>query len=87
MGDAPIEPEFLRTMNAIAAALDDILNGEDSGADRKIGFVLGVFKFDELHERQGRFNYISNADRADIIVLLKEMQAKFEGQPDVVGHG
>lgn len=31
-------------------------------------------------------NYISNAVRDDVVVLLKEQLARFEGSPDVTGH-
>ena len=82
---APIDPRFYEAMNALAPKLDEFFNG-DRGKARKVGFFLGVFNFDGGAEG-GRFNYISNADRADIIVLLKEMTAKFEGQPDITGHG
>jgi len=35
----------------------------------------------------GRVNFVSNGvDRADIVVLFKEMIARFEGQPDLEGH-
>ena len=30
-------------------------------------------------------NYISNADRADVVTLLKEQLARFEGQPEMKG--
>jgi hypothetical protein len=31
-------------------------------------------------------NYISNARREDVIMLLKEQLARFEGQPEVSGR-
>ena len=34
----------------------------------------------------GRCNYMSNgADRRDVVTLMKEMIARFEGQPEVSG--
>jgi hypothetical protein len=83
IGDAPIEPQFLATMNATAAGLDKIFNGDAKGDDRKVGFVLLVFPFEG---REGRANYISNADRADVLTLLKEQVARFEGQPELEGR-
>jgi hypothetical protein len=84
LGDAPIEPEYIKRMNAIARILDEAFNGEAKGKDRKTGFVLLVFPF-EGHE--GRANYISNgANRKDIITLFKEQIKRFEGQPDMTGH-
>jgi hypothetical protein len=84
LGDAPIEPQHFETMNAIAAALDKMFNGEARGKDKEVGFVLLVFPYGE---KEGRCNFISNgADRSDIVVLFKEMIARFEGQPEVSGR-
>lgn len=81
LGDGPIEKRFRAQMNVLAQTLDEFLNGDATGADRKNGFVLLVFPFG--HE--GRANYISNAKREDVLVLLKEQVARFEGQADVTG--
>ncbi len=85
LGDAPIQPEYNRLMNAIAKVLDETLNGNKKGKDRKNGFILMIFPFDEVHGG-GRTNYISNANRADVVTMLKEQIKRFEGQPDVTGH-
>lgn len=80
LGDAPIEPHFMEVMNGLARGIDGILNG---GQPTKNGFILMVFPF---FDHQGRCNYISNADRKDIVVLLKEQLARFEGQPEIKGR-
>lgn len=86
LGDAPIEPQYLRMMNTIAGVLDETFNGEAKGADRPTGFVLMVFPFDGPGKGDGRCNYISNgADRRDVVTLMKEMIARFEGQPEQKG--
>ena len=83
LGDAPIEPKYIETMNALAGGLDEIFNGELKGDDRKVGFVMLVFEFGD---NEGRCNFISNgADRNDIVVMFKEMIARFEGQPEASG--
>lgn len=82
LGDAPIQPAYRAQMNAVASALDVLFNGEDKEKDRKVGFVLLVFPFGE----EGRCNYISNADRADVVTMLKEQIARFEGQPEMQGR-
>jgi hypothetical protein len=42
-----------------------------------------VFPFGD----KGRANFISNgADRKDIVVLFKEIIARFEGQPEMKGR-
>lgn len=84
LGDAPIEPELNRLMNSIAKVLDEGLNGGAKGKARKNGFILIIFPFDEV-TGGGRANYISNADRADVVTMLKEQIKRFEGQPDVTG--
>ena len=84
LGDAPIEPSVHDDMNTLARILDANFNGDATGKDRKIGFVLLVFPFGPV---DGRCNYISNgASREDVVVLMKEQIARFEGQPEVVGH-
>ena len=79
LGDAPIEPSLHADMNALARFMDEYLNEGLTGKDRKNGFVLLVFPFGPV---DGRCNYISNgASREDVIVLMKEQIARFEGQP------
>jgi hypothetical protein len=87
LGDAPIESQYQRKMNALAKALDEQFNGNAKGSARKTGFVLMVFPFTgEGEGTDGRCNYISNgADRKDIVVLMKEMIARFEGAPEAKG--
>jgi hypothetical protein len=88
LGDAPIEQTYREKMNGLARALDQIFNGEAHGTDRKIGFVLLVFPFNEIGDTDHeRCNFISNgADRKDIVALFKEMISRFEGQPEMKGH-
>jgi hypothetical protein len=81
LGDAPIQPELKDLLNKIARTLDQILNESDKKTN---GFVLLVFPFEG---REGRCNYISNASRADVVVLLKEQLARFEGMPEATGRG
>ena len=73
----PIAEQYRAQMNALAEMLDEYLNGEDvKPKDRKIGFFLAIFPFNE----QGRFNYISNADKLDVRAMLKEITARIEGR-------
>lgn len=85
LGDAPIQQEYRDRMNAIARGLDEVLNGNAKGADRETGFVLLVFPYGDTST--GRCNFISNgADRRDVVTLMKEMIARFEGQPEISGR-
>lgn len=82
LGDAPVEAQYHAQMTGLARALDEVFNGDNKGSDRETGFVLMVFKFSD----KGRCNYISNgADRQDVVTLMKEMIARFEGQPEMKG--
>jgi hypothetical protein len=84
LGDAPIEESYREKMRAIAQTLDEFFNGEARGKERKTGFVLLVFPFGA---QDGRCNYISNgADRRDIVTMMKEQIARFEGQPEMKGR-
>jgi len=80
LGDAPVEPEYHDKMVAVVGAIDQFFNGDKKGNDRKTGFVLLTFPFGN---NDGRCNFMSNgADRADLVVLFKEMLARFQGQPE-----
>jgi hypothetical protein len=79
IGSGPIEERYRREMGALAHMIDDYFNPD---TDRKTGFVLMVFPFNIY----GRCSYISNADRNDIINVLKQQLAYFSGQPDIEGH-
>jgi len=86
LGDGPIRQEYRAAMNAIAQGLDKILNGEAKGDERKTGFVLLVFPFGEAGQKN-RCNFISNgADRRDVVTVMREMIARFEGQPELTGR-
>jgi len=82
LGDAPIEMEYRARMEAIARAIDEFLNGPPP-RKKTVGFCLMVFAFGE---GPGRANYMSNANREDVVTLLKEQLARFEGQPEMGGH-
>jgi hypothetical protein len=88
LGDAPIEPRFSEAMNVAAVTLDGFFNGQTNGkvtTPRKVGFVLLVFPFGD--QDGARCNFISNgADRRDVVALMKEMIARFEGQPQTSGR-
>jgi hypothetical protein len=80
LGDMPIEDRFRLQMNALAQAISEILNEDPSHP--KVGFCLMMFNIGDT----GRCNYISNVNRQDVVCLLKEQLAHFEGQPNIVGH-
>lgn len=83
----PIEAKQRERMNKLAAVLDDFIN--EGFTKKEYGFVLLVFPFDEPKAPgEARMNYISNAERPDVITALKELVANFEGrmQPDARGQ-
>lgn len=74
----PIQKEQEENMKVIGRGLDDILNGENCPRDKKKwGFAFLVFPFGEAPE--GRINYLSNAEREDMLVSMKEFIARAEG--------
>jgi hypothetical protein len=77
LGSGPIEGMYREQMERIARALDAAFNRD--AANKQVGFILMTFNFGD---KPGRCNYISNADRQDIIVLLREQLSYFEGAPD-----
>lgn len=89
LGDKPVEARWTDAMNLAMSITDDIFNPGyqeelDPTVKRKVGVVMLVFPY-EGHE--GRCNFISNgANRKDLVVLFKEMIARFSGQPETKGN-
>lgn len=73
---APIQPAFSEMMQRIAAAIDEGFNG--TTGPKKVGFVLLTAEFGKIEG--GRVNYISNAERDDMIAMMKEYIARLEGR-------
>ena len=67
----PIEVNFRTLMDTLAHNIDAIFNGDCEPAERTVAFVLLVANMGEAD----RIDYISNADRASIITMLKELVA------------
>jgi hypothetical protein len=87
LGDQPIEPRYHEQMQLLARTLDRYFNEDLYGKDRHTGFVVLVFPFDGPKQGDARCNFISNgADRKDVVTLMKEMIARFEGQPEMKGQ-
>jgi hypothetical protein len=70
MSEKPIEAAVHKQMEAIGSAIDDLL-------PEGWGFALLMFP---LGDRAGRMNYMSSANREDMIAALKELIANFEGR-------
>ena len=81
--DEQVEPALRERMNKLATLIDQALNEGAKRGHGRYGFCMMVFPFDGF---DGRCNYISNADRADVVTLLKEQLARFSGQPEITGH-
>src|SRR3989442_4617398 len=83
LGDEPIEEAYHGRMTCLVRQMDHLFNGDLRGELRTTGFVLMVFRYGDT---SGRCNYMSNgASRDDIVTLMKEMIARFEGQPEQSG--
>lgn len=76
MTDAPIQAAYRAQMNAIAEGLDDVLNG--AARPKKVGFALFVFEFNRIEG--GRVNYISNAERSEMLTAVRAWLARAEGR-------
>jgi hypothetical protein len=74
--EQPIDPALTSVMNEIGGVLARAIKDTASSSGRKQGFALFVFDFGQ----DGRINYISNANRADMLATLKEFIAKAEGR-------
>ncbi len=78
---APIQPESHGVMNALAPAIDKVLNGERR--PKRFGFCLFVAEFGKIDN--GRVNFISIGERADMIAMVKEWLARAEGRYSETG--
>lgn len=75
-GHDEIPEDVKEKMNVFAAVIDNFLN--EKGGPKAIGFALLVFPFGDNID--SRVSYISNAERADMICMMKELLARFEGR-------
>jgi hypothetical protein len=87
MSHGPIEQQHHELMNTIAGTLDEIFNGRPGpGRERTVGFALLVYPLDQGPiEGTGRINYIGNGDRAEVLIALKELVARWEGRVPTEG--
>jgi hypothetical protein len=69
-------------MQELAIAIDLCLNGQET--PKRNGFCLFVFPFDGLEGTNT--NYVSNAQRGDVRSAMKEVLARWEGQPQASGR-
>ncbi len=77
LGSGPLEPAMHDLMQGIATGLDSILN--DEGKPKTVGWLLMTFR---MGDESGRCNYVANVNRQDVIALLREQLAYFEGMPE-----
>lgn len=83
LGDAPVEKQYRDQMRVMAQFIDEFFNGPKPKENPQVGFCLMVFNFGDGPRR---CNYMSNAQRSDVVTLLKEQLKRFEGQPEIKGR-
>jgi hypothetical protein len=67
----PMNPKTAELMDALFAALDATLNGNDG--PRKTGFCLVVYPI----EGKGICHWVTNSSREDVMTLLREQVENF----------
>lgn len=83
LGDQPIETRFREQMIAAMQALDEAWNPGLKAPEKTVGIIILVFPYGS---HDGRCNYISNgANRRDVVTMMREQIARFEGQPELGG--
>lgn len=65
-------------MRELADCVNNVLNIDPKKPN--FGFALFVFNF---HEHNGKANYVSNTEREDLILLLKQSICRLEGMADI----
>ena len=78
-----VEEKYRAMLNSIAQVLDETFNPDMPF--RKVGFALLLFDFETSGTEQGRLNYVSNAQRKDMIKALEEFigYAKADTGPEI----
>lgn len=79
--DEEIVARHRAKMNQVASVLDGYFNQDVR--PKKVCFVLLITEFGGMADR---VNYISNGQRADVVTMLKEILARFEGQAEAKGR-
>ena len=75
--EAPIQAQYEAKMREIAVFIDQYFNGDVR--PKATGFALLVFPFGQP-DGDHRANYLSNADREDMLATMKEFIARAEGR-------
>ena len=81
LGEHPVDPKQVGIMNELARFIDDGINPARAAGVSPNGFILMVFPFDKSADAgnlEARMNYISNADRREVIQALKDQIVRFE---------
>lgn len=73
----PVEPEYIEQMHSIMTVLDELFN--PPGLPKQTGVTLLIFPFGDGQNGE-RINYMSNANRKDMIASMRELLAKWEGR-------
>jgi hypothetical protein len=80
IGSGPVDPRYIEAMKIVGRAIDTMFN-PDGPKQRTVGWIVITFAFGPTKEGD-RVNYMSNAERADVVTMLKEQLRYFEGQSD-----
>jgi hypothetical protein len=82
----PTENPDKPVLNAIAGAIDDALNGPKIDGRRLGNTAFAVIIFENDGSNATLASFVSNAERRDVHVAMKEMVARFDGQAELRGH-
>jgi hypothetical protein len=80
IGSGPVDPRYVEAMKTVGRAIDMMFN-PDGPKNRTVGWIVITFAFGNAKEGE-LVNYMSNADRADVVTMLKEQLRYFEGWSD-----
>jgi hypothetical protein len=82
----PTENNDKPVLDAIAGAIDDVLNGPKIDGRRLGNTCFAIIIFEKDGEDASLASFVSNGDRDDIHIALKTMVARFDGQAELRGH-
>ena len=73
-----VSEDTQESLDDLALHLDVVLNGDKTGSDRPVGFILAVFPFFDV-KADGALGLLSNGDDAsEVLPMLRKMVRRVE---------
>jgi N-glycosylase/DNA lyase len=75
-GEEDVQKQYMEQMRQVASVIDAVFNPDEE--KKTTGFAVLTFPLG-IADKDSRMNYMSNAERKDMIAAMKEFIARNEG--------